>query len=229
MNRKIPYYIYIVVVVAIAVMAGLFFACQGCNKQPEETPTPATESIDTLGVMLMQIQRCSRLNTAEYKVHKVITYDDKKKIEGKMLGKDISIDLPIGKRKVAIPLYATIQASIDLTNVTEDDMVIIGDHIEVFLPQPTAEITETHIDHEGIKQYVSMTRSNFTDEEMQGFELQGRKAIEKDMAHMDIIEMAKKSAARQVIPIITMMGFEEKNIVISFRDNETNKITRHNR
>lgn len=224
MQKK--YYIYIICVVVTVAL--IFLGMRKCSATESAEPE-AAEAIDTLGMMLTRIQRCSRLNTAEYKVHKIITYDDKKMMSGRIFGKDVSIDLPLGKRKIAIPMYATVKASIDLTQVTDEDIVRIGEHIEVFLPMPKAEITETHIDHDGVKQYVAFTRSNFTDAELQNFESQGRAAIEKDIPNMDITEMAKRSAARQVIPIIKMLGYKEENITISFRNEEDNKIFRHNR
>ena len=230
MEKKNFKYITLAAAGAIVIAIIISFAVSRCGAEPlDDRETEAAESIDTLGVMLTRIQRCSRLNTAEYKVHKIITFDDKKKMTGKILGKDVSINIPLGKRKIAIPMYATIKASIDLTQVTEEDIVRIGDHIEVFLPTPNAEITETHIDHDGVKQYVAFTRSNFSDEELQNFESQGRTAIEKDIPAMDITEMAKKSAARQIIPIITMLGYKEENITISFRNEQDNTIFRHNR
>ncbi|MCI6511234.1 MAG: DUF4230 domain-containing protein [Prevotella sp.] len=177
--------------------------------------------------MLTQIQRCSRLNTAEVKVHKIITHDDITNLSGKILGKEISIDLPNGKRKVAIPLYATIKASIDMGKVTDQDIVRDGDKIEIFLPQPEVSITETHIDHDGVRQYVAITRSNFSDAELQSYEKKGREAIQKDIPKLGIKEMARESAARQLVPIMQLLGFKDSNITISFRtDGKDNKIIR---
>lgn len=145
------------------------------------------------------------------------------------MGKDVSINLPTGKRKIAIPMYATIKASIDLSTVTEENVIRHGDKIEVILPAPKPIITETHIDHDGIRQYVALTRSRFSDEELQNYEKQGRNAIEKDIPNIGIEAMAKESAARQVIPIIQAMGYDEKNITITFRkDVKNNTIFRKN-
>ncbi len=140
------------------------------------------------------------------------------KLSGTVLGKQISLNVPAGKRKVAIPLYATIKASIDLTRLSPESIRRYGDKIEVFLPQPDIVITETHIDHDGIKQYVALTRSRFSDEELQSYEKQGRAAIERDIPRMNLIALSRESAARQLIPIIEAMGFKEQDITISFRD-----------
>lgn len=209
-------------VVAIAAT----FLLRGCRGDNAVNETVVAD-IDTIPYIMARMQRCSRLNTIEVKVHKIITHDDVIKLSGKVFGKELSVSLPMGNRKVAIPLYATIKASIDLTRLTDGDFIRYGDRLEVLLPQPDIVITETHIDHEGIRQYVSLTRSRFSDAELQSYERLGREAIERDIPSMNITAMAQENAARQLIPIIQAMGFAEKNITISFRDNgRDNKILR---
>ena len=222
------YKLHILIIAIIAVIA-IIAMVRGCTSSPARQRDD-TVRIDTIPFMLGRMQQCSRLNTVELKVHKIITHDDMMKLSGTVFGKSVSLNIPAGKRKVAIPMYATIKASIDLTKMTEEDIVRSGERIEVFLPQPEVVITETHIDHDGIKQYVALTRSRFTDEELQSYEKQGRMAIEKDIPNMNITPMARESAARQLIPIIEAMGFKEKNIIISFRDNgKHNTIRRENK
>lgn len=212
----------------IAILGSIFFI--RCNSSAEQQEKPDIQQLDTIPMMVTQIQKCSRLNTAEVIVHKIITHDDQMKLSGKILGKEISINLPAGKRKVAIPMYATIKASIDLSKVTSDDIIRHGDKIEIVLPRPVTIITETHIDHDGMKQFVAITRSNFSDEELQSYERQGREAIEKSIPDLGIEAMARESAARQLIPIIQMVGYNESDITITFRENgKNNTILRENK
>lgn len=225
--KKIHLYICILSAICLIFVVS-FFLTKGCTHEAEK-PAEDTVRIDTLSVMITQIKRCSRLNTAEVKVHKIITHDDVTNLSGKILGKEISIDLSTGKRKVAIPLYATIKASIDMGKITDQDIVRDGDRIEIFLPQPEVSITETHIDHDGVRQYVALTRSNFSDAELQSYEKKGRDAIQKDIPKLGIKEMARESAARQLVPIMQMLGFKDSNITISFRtDGKNNTIIRRN-
>lgn len=225
--KKIHLYICILSAICLIFVVS-FFLTKGCTHEAEK-PAEDTVRIDTLSVMITQIKRCSRLNTAEVKVHKIITHDDVTNLSGKILGKEISIDLPTGKRKVAIPLYATIKASIDMGKITDQDIVRDGDRIEILLPQPEVSITETHIDHDGVRQYVALTRSNFSDAELQSYEKKGRDAIQKDIPKLGIKEMARESAARQLVPIMQMLGFKDSNITISFRtDGKNNTIIRRN-
>ncbi|EFA98392.1 hypothetical protein HMPREF9019_2168 [Hoylesella timonensis CRIS 5C-B1] len=172
-------------------------------------------------MMVMQIQKCSKLYTAEYKVHKIITHDDKMKLNGSFMKKDFSINLPLGSRKIAIPMDATLKAYIDFADFNEDNVKRQGDKIEIILPDLHITLTSTRINHDEIKQYVALTRSRFSDEELSSYERQGREAIIKDIPSMGMMDMARESAARTLIPMIEQMGFEESNITISFRKHYT--------
>ncbi len=175
--------------------------------------------IDTIPMLITQIQKCSRLYTAEYQVHKIITHDDKLSIKGSFMKKNYDIELPAGKRKVAIPMDATIKAYIDFEKFDKTNVRKTDNQIEIILPDPRIIITSTRIAHTEIKQYVSLLRSNFSDEELSNYEQQGRQAIVKDIPAMGITQLAQESAAKTLIPMIRQMGYEEKDIVISFRKN----------
>lgn len=192
--------------------------CCSCSRHKTEQETA---TIDTIPMMVMQIQKCSKLYTAEYKVHKIITHDDKMKLNGSFMKKDFSINLPLGSRKIAIPMDATLKAYIDFADFNEDNVKREGDKIEIILPDPHVTLTSTRINHDEIKQYVALTRSRFSDEELSSYERQGREAIIKDIPSMGMMDMARESAARTLIPMIEQMGFEESNITVSFRKHYT--------
>ena len=222
-------YLIIYISLAILLFALLVIAVMRGCMQDSRIASENTVRIDTLGTILTEIKLCSRLNTAEMKVHKIITHDDAAALSGKIMGKEVSLQLPVGRRKVAIPMYATIKASIDMSKVTEKDIVRQGEKIEIFLPQPEVSITETHIDHEGVRQYVAVTRRNFSDEELLAYVRKGRDAIERDIPRLGIREMARESAARQLVPIVQLLGFKDDDITVSFRkDGKDNTITRKN-
>ena len=200
------------------ILFSIFMLCCSCTRHKTEQETV---TIDTIPMMVMQIQKCSKLYTAEYKVHKIITHDDKMKLNGSFMKKDFSINLPLGSRKIAIPMDATLKAYIDFADFNEDNVKRQGDKIEIILPDPHVTLTSTRINHDEIKQYVALTRSRFSDEELSSYERQGREAIIKDIPSMAMMDMARESAARTLIPMIEQMGFEESNITISFRKHYT--------
>ena len=189
-------------------------AFTSCSQKKTEEQA---EAIDTIPVMVMQIQKCNRLYTAEVHVHKIVTHDDQLKLKGSFLKKDFNINVPGSNRKVAIPMDATLKAYIDFQDFSNQNVNRKGEKIEILLPDPKVMLTSSKIDHEGVKQYVSLTRSNFNDAELAQFEQQGREGIIKDIPNMDIIETARQSAANTLIPMLMDMGFKEENIKITFR------------
>lgn len=189
-----------------------FSACS--KKQPTEEKVNV---IDTIPVMVMQIQKCSRLYTAEAHVHKIITHDDQLNLKGSFMKKDFNIHIPGSNRKVAIPMDATIKAYVDFEGFSQKNVSRKGDKIEIILPDPKLVLTSSKIDHKAVKQYVSLTRSNFTDAELTKLEQQGRQSIINDIPNIDLMEQAQFSAANTLIPMLIDMGFKEENIKISFR------------
>ena len=199
------------ILLVIMTTAIIFSACTGRQAKEKE------KALDTIPMMVMQIQKCSRLYTAEAQVHRIITHDDQLRLKGSILKNEFDISLPGGKRKVAIPMDATLKAYIDFKGFNEKNVRRQGEKIEIILPDPKVVLTSSKIDHEGIKKFVSLTRSNFSDEELTIYERQGRQAIVNDIPKMNIIETARENAARTIIPIVTQMGFKEKNITVTFR------------
>ena len=173
-------------------------------------------SIDTIPMMVQQIKECSRLYTAEYKVHKIITHSDTYRISATVLGQKLNLNLPGGRRKVAIPIDAVLKAYIDFSNFSEDNVRSEGGKIYIDLPNPHVVITSSKIDHEGIKKYVSIIRSDFSDEELALYEKQGRQDIINDIPNLGILNTARRSAASQLLPLISMLGIPQENIVITF-------------
>lgn len=199
-------------VIAIGMIATFLLA--GCNHQKtDQQPTV----IDTIPVMVMQIQKCSRLYTAEAHVHKIVTHDDQLTLKGSFLKKNFNIHVPGSNRKVAIPMDASLKAYVDFKDFSSKNVNRKGNKIEIILPDPKVMLTSSKIDHDGIKQYVALTRSNFSDAELTKYEQQGRESIIKDIPNMEIIETARKSAANTLIPMLIDMGFQENNIKVTFR------------
>ena len=202
-------------VIYLALGIALLSACTGKKTETEQS------ALDTLPLMITQIQRCSRLYTAEYRLHKIITHDDTKKLEGSFLSKNFSIDLPLGRRKIALPMDATVKAYIDFGDFSGKNLHRKGNHIEVILPDPKVVITSTKVDHEGARQYIALTRSRFTDEELSSYEQQGRAQIVKAIPQLGIVETARTSAASILIPMLEQMGYPRENIQITFRKDFT--------
>ncbi|MFC2295873.1 MAG: DUF4230 domain-containing protein, partial [Prevotella sp.] len=141
------------------------------------------------------------------------------------------IGLPLGQRSVAIPVTATAKTYVDLSKITKDNIKRNGQKLEIVLPDPQVMLTATKIDHTHIVQNVSFFRSYFNDGELALIEQQGRKDIINSMGKLNILEDARTSAARQLVPIATAMGFDEHNITVTFRNGltvrELSKLIKH--
>ena len=202
----------------IIMSAPMFAACTGGGETPKEA-----EPIDTIPVMVMQIRKCSKLYTAEYNIHKIVTHDDKVELKGTLFNQKINIPVPMSSRKIAIPIDAKLKAYIDFSRFTENNIVRNGDKVEIILPDPKVELTSSRVNHDEIKKHVSLVRSNFTDTEMASYEKQGREAIIKSIPQMGIIDMAKASATHALVPMLTRLGYKESEITITFRKDFTSE------
>ena len=131
--RRILYIIPIVLLV--------LGACKG-EKADSDSVYQAT---DTLPMLITQIQKCSRLYTAEVKVHKIVTHDDVIRLRGSLLQKDFNFKVPLGERKIAIPMDATLKAYIDFSQFSEKNIERSGDKITVLLPEPKVMMTSSKI------------------------------------------------------------------------------------
>ena len=195
-------------------LVAIIYTFSSCSeKKTEEKKT----IIDTIPMMVMQIQKCNRLYTTEIHVHKIVTHDDQLKLKGSIFKKDFNINVPGSNRKVAIPMDATLKAYIDFKDFGAQNINRKEGKIEITLPDPKIMLTSSKIEHEGVKQFVSLTRRNFSDAELSLYEQQGREGIIKDIPNMEVIETARQNAANILIPMLIEMGFNEENIKITFR------------
>ena len=187
-----------------------------CSSDPEPADTVA-DNTENRPTLVQQVRKCSRLYTTEYRIHKIVTHDDVLRLKGQLLRQDFDIPLPLGERKIAIPMDATIKAYIDFSNFSEQNVERDGDRITILLPDPQVVLTSSKINRDEIREYVGLTRSHFSDKELTGYEQQGREAILKSIPGLGIEETARENAARVLVPLLTYMGYDERNVTIAFR------------
>ena len=141
-------------------------ALGSCSQRKEAEVKATAAAIDTVPMLIMQVQKCSRLYTAEYDIHKIVTYDDIVRLKGSVLKREFDLRLPLGDRKIAIPMDAKLKAYIDFSAFSERNIERRGKKITVILPDPKVVLTSTKVDHANTKEFVSLTRSRFTYAEM---------------------------------------------------------------
>jgi hypothetical protein len=187
----------------------------GCKSENGDTTQVIVT--DTVPSLVIQIQKCARLYTTEYHIHKIVTHNDILKLKGNILRKDIDIKLPLGERKIAFPMDATLKAYIDFSDFSESNIERSGDKITILLPDPKVVMTSSKINRNEVKEYVGLTRSYFTDKELSSYEQQGRQSILNSVSQLGIKQTAQENAARVLVPMLTEMGYKEENITIAFR------------
>ena len=205
-----------IVIIATFTAAAILSGCS-CSGQEEPEPATVYTSVDTVPLLVMQIQQCSRLYTTEYKVHKIVTHDDVVNLRGSLFKQNINVKLPLGDRKVAIPMDATLKAYIDFSSFSEKNIERDGQRITILLPDPKVVLTNSKVNQHEIRSYVGLVRAGFSDAELSRYEQQGREAIIQSIPRLGITEMARENAARTLVPMIQQMGYREEDITIAFR------------
>ncbi|MBQ3767691.1 MAG: DUF4230 domain-containing protein [Prevotella sp.] len=201
--------------IIILIMTLTTLLMTGCKSENGDTTQVIVT--DTVPSLVIQIQKCARLYTTEYHIHKIVTHNDILKLKGNILRKDIDIKLPLGERKIAFPMDATLKAYIDFSDFSESNIERSGEKITILLPDPKVVMTSSKINRNEVKEYVGLTRSYFTDKELSSYEQQGRQAILNSVSQLGIKQTAQENAARVLVPMLTEMGYKEENITIAFR------------
>ena len=208
------------VIVAVLVIVGGLYFCGDWRVQSDDDAkqeAAIAQGIDTVPMLIMQVQKCSKLYTAEYRVHKIVTHDDALRLKGSLLKKQFDIKLPMADRKIAIPIDAKLKAYIDFSDFSEKNIERDGKKITIVLPDPQVSMTSSKIDQKNVRQYVALTRSDFSDAELADYQQQGRKAIIESIPKMGILESAQRNAAKVLVPMLKELGYAEEDIAIAFR------------
>ena len=203
----------------IFIIAFLCIACGG-DKENGKNVAENNSATNNIPMLIRDIRKCSKLYTSEYNIRKIVTYSDEPRLKGKVLGHEVDMKMPVGDRKIAIPMNVTLKGYIDFSDFSEKNVRREGQRIVVTLPQPQVAVTASKIDQAGIKEYVSIIRSRFSDEEMAEFEKQGRQAVVNSIPRLDINETTCVNAAKILIPMIVKMGYDEKMITIELKNED---------
>lgn len=190
---------------------------RGCKQKPGSIAGAGDSvPVDTAGAV-MRLRAQSRLYTSEYRIHKIVTHDDLLRFQGQFLGYSYEKIFHLGDRKIAIPINATFKAYVDFSGFSEKNVERYDSLIHIILPDPRVILTSSSVDHDGIRQYTSMFRSGYSDREMADLTAQGVESIIAGMGQTDIIERARESAARVIIPLMVQLGYRPDHVVVTFR------------
>ena len=179
--------------------------------------SPGTQHQQPNEELIQTISHTPKLATTEYHLHKLITHDDAWRLKGRLLNRSFNVQVPLGDRKIAIPMDAKVKAYIDFSTFSERNIERSGDHLTIILPDPELVLTSTRIDQQAVKQYVGLTRAHFSDAELANYQQQGREAILQSLPGLGIEETARANAAKVLVPLLVQMGYHEQQVTITFR------------
>ena len=212
MKRAFVFLALVAVVMFLAI--GGMSHCSLSRLLPADTAdTPRVDSMD----MVMRLRAQSRLYTAEYRIHKIVTHDDLLRFQGEFLGYSYQQTFHFGDRKIAIPIDVVFKAYVDFSSFSGKNVERHDSLIHITLPDPKIVLTSSNVDHAGVRQYTSLFRSGYTDREMSELTKQGVESIISGMGKTDIIERARESAARFIIPLMVRLGYRSDYVVVTFR------------
>ena len=115
----------------------------------------------------------------------------------------------------------TLKAYVDFSSFGPQNVERTPRGITLTLPDPQVVVTSSRVDHAGTRQYIDPMRRRYTDAEMAAFARQGTDSI---LAHVDrygIVEDARLTATRALMPILRGMGYGEESGTIQFRKDFT--------
>ena len=142
------------------------------------------------------------LGTVEYIVKKVIKFDDQQKYT-------------VGDRKILFNSTAYLKAGIKLDNFNENDIIINGKQITVYLPH--AELLSFDMPAEEIStvfENYGVFRSKFSADEQNEILKKGEEDIRADIPNWGILKDAEDNAKDMFEAMLSQLGFEFITIVI---------------
>lgn len=207
------------------IMVLMLLSGSGCRRTSaplQRTDTVQAAQLPGTPRIVMEVARTSRLYTAEYQIHKVVTHSDAPTLEGQVLGMPVKVATRVGDRKVAIPITVTLKAYIDFSTFSAAQVERGADSsIVITLPDPQVVATASRVDHNGTRQYIDLTRSRYSDAELADFARQGADSIMSHAGRLGIAAQARRNAAQILVPMLRRMGFDERRITIRFRKDYT--------
>lgn len=179
--------------------------------------SPSAVRLDTARLLADQISRSARLYTTEYQIHKIVTHSDEAHLRGNVLSLPVSVEVSTGERKIAIPIDVIVKAYIDFSDFSSEDIRINDGQLTLTLPDPKLTVTASRIDNGGVRQYVDLTRSTFSDSEVLKLARQGTDSVVSHLDRPELLQTARTGARRTLLPLLRRLGFSPDHVTIAFR------------
>jgi len=186
--------IILIALFLIVALAGIIWLFSGSTSKKEST------------IFVEQIQELATLATAKASVKVVIEEED-----NKLLGNDISLNLPGTKREILMIVPATVIAGFDLEMVTSKDIKVKGNELEIILPRATL-IQDPTIQMDSVKTFSDegLLRGEMNWDE--GFDLaaEAQEKLKAEAIEIGLLESAEENAEKVLKGFFSNLGYTVK-------------------
>ena len=178
----------------------------GPTSTPTATPTPSPSPTPTPRVRITDVRTLGRLETVVYLVETAIDLEKEPENTWQRLTGIFGTD------KVLLLASGEVVAGTDLRKISDDDIIIQGDSITLWLPKP--EVFYTRLDNQDTRVYLREKGLFYPyDKDLESRARQNaEKAMyEKALKH-DILKKAGQNAVRDMEQFLKSLGFTDVNV-----------------
>lgn len=159
-------------------------------------PGEKSHSIATHNLILQQVEELGKLELVRYNIQDIVEYRKMREW------------LP--NSKTILMVSGEVVSCVDLTLLTQDDITVIGDSVNILLPMP--EICHVKIDHTRSRvydvQFGLWDTPKLVDEAYRAAE----ESIYKQALDMGVAPQSRDSAVKLLTPILQALGYKKVSI-----------------
>ena len=165
------------------------------------------------GAFLEQIQDLNELATAEAYTKVIIEQQD-----NTVFGKSIGLDVPGTKRQLLVVIPGSVKAGVDLSQLTEQDIVVDELNKTATLTLPPAKFlggAEIFFDRVEVYSYEGLFREKANIEEAYELAEKAKKLILEETAGQGVLQTAEKNAVKTLQEMFLFTGYD---VTIDFEE-----------
>lgn len=168
------------------------------------------------GVFLEQIQDLKELATAEAYTKVIIERQD-----NTLFGQSIGLNLPGTKRQLLVVIPGSVKAGVNLSQLTEKDVVIDEENKTAKLTLPPATFlggAEIYFDQVEVYSYEGLFREKANIEEAYELAAEAKELILEETTGQGVLKMAQQNAEKTLREMFSFAGYD---VTIEFQEAKT--------
>jgi hypothetical protein len=165
------------------------------------------------GAFLEQIQELNELATAEAYTKVIIERQD-----NTLFGQSIGLNLPGTKRQLLVVIPGSVKAGVDMSSLTEKDVVVDEEKKTAKLTMPPATFlggAEIYFDKVEVYSYEGVFREKANIEEAYELAAEAKELILEETAGQGVLVMAQQNAEKTLKEMFSFAGYD---VTIEFKE-----------